>query len=264
MEQNNPYITDIKVDNYGFATDMLALPVGTKFNVVNGQWKGSVALDDEQRKVMFPDGADKGFLINDRNRYGYVLDQLQFPKEKADIVKAVDKIRVSKGRLYSEPDESGSRHKIATIYNIALSPDEADFIGAYHSDSVPGELVYEEYTDGRRELGIGVAASGSNICSYSFLNESKGEFTRSQVNMACHIVQDSICAFTDSDFKLSESVISDTVFADDGLQERADSLVRSEEEFFEDEAMQVHDRTLAAESILQNLSEENEDDLLSR
>lgn len=260
MEQNNPYITDIKLDNYGFATDMLSLPVGTKFNVVNGQWKGSVALDEEQRKVMLPDGADKGCLINDKNRYGYVLDQLQFPKEKVDIVKTVDKIRVSKGRLYSEPDESGSRHKIATIYNIALSPDEADFIGAYHSDSVPGELVYEEYADGRRELGIGVAASGSNICSYSFLNENKGEFTRSQVNMACHIVQDSLCAFMDSDFELPESVISGVDFADDGLQERVDNLVHSEEELFADESMQIHDRVLAAESVLRNPSMEDEND----
>lgn len=79
---NNPYITDIKVNNYGYATDLMKLPVGTCFSVLNGEWEGHIIENTEGKKSVRlfdpPNGLEKDIEITDNNRYSLVLDYLNY------------------------------------------------------------------------------------------------------------------------------------------------------------------------------------------
>lgn len=77
----NPYITNIKLSPYGNATDLLALPVGTKFHVSNGLWDGEI-IETNNSKMVYIEKTPTGpsiFKITDKHRYSLVLDKIKLP-----------------------------------------------------------------------------------------------------------------------------------------------------------------------------------------
>lgn len=111
------------------------------------------------------------------------------------------------------PELRGVREIEARILNITLSDDLAEKMGAYHSDTCPGEIEYMKRRDGSEEVRIGVAENDGKICSFSTLSSSHNEFTRDEVNFACSLIQDVVKDYyEDPKFELREEVLADTMF----------------------------------------------------
>lgn len=87
----NPYITNVTVPGYGNVTDMMALPHGTVFCILNSEqstMRYVIEVDDvkdihyiryDTSNNRFCLNKDFKIEINDRNRYAYVIDIKHLP-----------------------------------------------------------------------------------------------------------------------------------------------------------------------------------------
>ena len=90
----NPYITNVTVPGFGNVTDMMALPHGTVFCVLNSEcntMRYVIDIDDkiDAHYIKYDRTDDRSHLdkdfrveINDRNRYAYVIDLKHLPSRR--------------------------------------------------------------------------------------------------------------------------------------------------------------------------------------
>lgn len=63
------------------AADLMKLPVGTAFHVVNGEWDGEI-VEKDGKKAIHVFETDNVITINETNRYGLALSNVVLPQEQ--------------------------------------------------------------------------------------------------------------------------------------------------------------------------------------
>ena len=67
--------TNIRLGYYGYASDMMKLPNGFSFRVINGDWSGNIIIENGIHYILInhPNGTTKKVEINENNRFGFVI-----------------------------------------------------------------------------------------------------------------------------------------------------------------------------------------------